>query len=90
MSLRCVGVLGFHIRISLGHHPGACHKDCVTFPVSPVESLGIPSAAIDTIEVGLEAAFIPPCSCELLSTMIWPYIIVKILSREVGLVMDRK
>ena len=77
-----MSVLPFH------HHPGACHGDLVTFPVFPVDSFSMFSAAIDTIQVGIVAAYsIPPGPCVLLSTMTVPYIIVTVLCGEGRLVV---
>ena len=69
------------------HHPGACHGDLVTFPVIPVDSFSMFSAAIDTIQVGMVAALIPPGPCPQLSTMTVPYIIVTVLCGEGRLVV---
>ena len=76
-----MSVLSFH------HHPGAYHGDTVTFPVLPVDSFTKFSAAIDTIQVGIVAGLIPPGSCELLSTMRTPFIIVTVLCGEGRLVL---
>ena len=83
-SLRVIDHFGITSGFPLDHHPGACHGDSKAFPVIPVESFAKSSAAINTIKVGMVAVPIPPSSCILLSTILWPYTIVKVLCREVG------